>query len=57
MSKSVTVPSLWDDAKAAKLDEPGLLLYRSNLLGADLRITMQDTRCHRSARHGHHQGP
>ena len=39
MSNSVTVPSLWDDAKAAKLDEPGLLLYRSNLLGADLRIT------------------
>jgi rhamnulose-1-phosphate aldolase/alcohol dehydrogenase len=29
----------WDDAHAAKLDEPGLLLYRSNLLGSDLRIT------------------
>jgi rhamnulose-1-phosphate aldolase/alcohol dehydrogenase len=29
----------WDDAKAALLDEPGLLLYRSNLLGSDLRIT------------------
>ena len=39
MSNSVTVPSLWDDTKAANLDEPGLLLYRSNLLGADLRIT------------------
>ena len=39
MSNSITVPSLWDDAKAAALDEPGLLLYRSNLLGADLRIT------------------
>ena len=39
MSNSVTVPSLWDDSKAATLDEPGLLLYRSNLLGADLRIT------------------
>ena len=39
MSNSVTVPSLWDDARAASLDEPGLLLYRSNLLGADLRIT------------------
>ena len=39
MTNSVTVPSLWDDAKAAGLDEPGLLLYRSNLLGADLRIT------------------
>jgi rhamnulose-1-phosphate aldolase/alcohol dehydrogenase len=31
--------NLWDDAHAATLDEPGLLLYRSNLLGADLRIT------------------
>lgn len=39
MSNSITVPSLWDDKKAAALDEPGLLLYRSNLLGADLRIT------------------
>ncbi len=39
MSNSITVPSLWDDSKAANLDEPGLLLYRSNLLGADLRIT------------------
>src|SRR5437762_7078978 len=39
MLNSVTVPSLWDDAKARGLDEPGLLLYRSNLLGADLRIT------------------
>ncbi|MGY0195275.1 bifunctional rhamnulose-1-phosphate aldolase/short-chain dehydrogenase [Leptothrix sp. BB-4] len=29
----------WDDARAATLDEPGLLLYRSNLLGSDLRIT------------------
>jgi rhamnulose-1-phosphate aldolase/alcohol dehydrogenase len=29
----------WDAAKAATLDEPGLLLYRSNLLGADKRIT------------------
>ncbi len=31
--------SLWDTAHANTLDEPGLLLYRSNLLGADLRIT------------------
>ena len=31
--------SRWDDAKAAALDEPGRLLYRSNLLGADKRIT------------------
>ena len=29
----------WDDAHAAALDEPGRLLYRSNLLGSDLRIT------------------
>jgi rhamnulose-1-phosphate aldolase/alcohol dehydrogenase len=33
------LPNLWDDARAAQLDEPGLLLYRSNLLGSDLRIT------------------
>ena len=33
------MPDLWDDAHAATLDEPGLLLYRSNLLGSDLRIT------------------
>ena len=33
------LPDLWDDGYAAKLDEPGLLLYRSNLLGSDLRIT------------------
>ncbi|MGB6193586.1 MAG: bifunctional rhamnulose-1-phosphate aldolase/short-chain dehydrogenase, partial [Terracidiphilus sp.] len=29
----------WDDNVAAKLDEPELLRYRSNLLGSDLRIT------------------
>ena len=29
----------WDDAEAAGLSEPELLRYRSNLLGADLRIT------------------
>ena len=29
----------WDAAQAAKMSEPELLLYRSNLLGADLRIT------------------
>jgi rhamnulose-1-phosphate aldolase/alcohol dehydrogenase len=33
------LPNLWDDAVAAGLDEPGQLMYRSNLLGADLRIT------------------
>ncbi len=35
------VSYLWDDTKAAALegDEVGLLIYRSNLLGADLRLT------------------
>jgi rhamnulose-1-phosphate aldolase/alcohol dehydrogenase len=31
--------NLWDDAAAARMDEPGRLLYRSNLLGSDKRIT------------------
>ena len=39
MTDAGRVPDLWDDAHAAALDEPGLLLYRSNLLGQDLRIT------------------
>ncbi len=45
MSKTAStfkhVSYLWDDAKAAALagDEVGLLVYRSNLLGADLRLT------------------
>jgi len=30
---------LWDNEFASGLDEPELLRYRSNLLGADLRIT------------------
>ncbi len=30
---------LWDEKTASQLDEPELLRYRSNLLGADLRIT------------------
>src|SRR5580700_11044793 len=35
------VSYLWDDAKAAELagDEVALLIYRSNLLGAYLRLT------------------
>jgi len=35
------VSYLWDEKKAAELegDEVGLLIYRSNLLGADLRLT------------------
>src|SRR5687767_5610538 len=39
MNERTTIPSLWDEARAARLDEPGLLLYRSNLLGSDQRIT------------------
>ncbi len=31
--------NLWDSAKAAKMSEPEKLLYRSNLLGSDKRIT------------------
>ncbi|TRA99470.1 MULTISPECIES: bifunctional rhamnulose-1-phosphate aldolase/short-chain dehydrogenase [Rhizobium/Agrobacterium group] len=37
--KSRLLESRWDDAYARTLDEPGKLLYRSNLLGADKRIT------------------
>ena len=33
------ITSLWDDATAATLSAPELLLYRSNLLGSDMRIT------------------
>jgi rhamnose utilization protein RhaD (predicted bifunctional aldolase and dehydrogenase) len=35
------VSYLWDESKAAELegDEVALLIYRSNLLGADLRLT------------------
>src|SRR5262245_24388055 len=41
MSKSSYkfVNHLWDDVAAAKLDAVGRLIYRSNLLGSDLRIT------------------
>jgi len=35
------VSYLWDEAQATSLagDEVALLIYRSNLLGADLRLT------------------
>ncbi len=38
---AVTEPlsNLWDDAKASAMSEPDRLRYRSNLLGADKRIT------------------
>ncbi len=38
MSQFLPFPQ-WNHAHAATLDEPALLLYRSNLLGSDLRIT------------------
>ncbi len=33
------LPNRWDDAAAAGMSEPQLLLYRSNLLGSDKRVT------------------
>ena len=41
VAKFKYVSYLWDEAKAASLagDEVALLIYRSNLLGADLRLT------------------
>jgi rhamnulose-1-phosphate aldolase/alcohol dehydrogenase len=33
------IPNGWDEAHAARLSGPELLLYRSNLLGSDRRIT------------------
>lgn len=49
------VSYLWDDQEAAKLegDEVALLIYRSNLLGADLRLTNYgggNTSCKASAK-------
>ncbi len=31
--------NLWDKGKASGMNDPELLLYRSNLLGSDKRIT------------------
>src|SRR3981081_2590145 len=50
------VSYLWDEKKAAELagDEAGLLIYRSNLLGADLRLTNYgggNTSCKTTAKH------
>ncbi|MGL4402080.1 MAG: bifunctional rhamnulose-1-phosphate aldolase/short-chain dehydrogenase [Luteolibacter sp.] len=39
MSNYQHVNFLWDDAQAASLDPVGRLIYRSNLLGSDQRIT------------------
>src|SRR5450631_3936140 len=38
-TSSTAIPSLWDDAKAAAMTEPERLVYRSNLLGSDKRVT------------------
>jgi rhamnulose-1-phosphate aldolase/alcohol dehydrogenase len=39
VNQKQAITSLWDDSVAATLSEPEKLLYRSNLLGSDLRIT------------------
>ncbi len=39
MSNHQHVNFLWDDSKAASLDPVGRLIYRSNLLGDDQRVT------------------
>lgn len=40
MSSTFVLPeNRWNSQHASTLDEPGLLLYRSNLLGADLSLT------------------
>lgn len=38
-AESQRLENLWDDAKAASMSESEKLLYRSNLLGSDKRIT------------------
>src|SRR5580658_7638501 len=39
LADSLLLPNRWDDAHAAQLSPAQLLLYRSNLLGADKRVT------------------
>ncbi len=39
VAQSRLLENRWDDARAATMDESGKLLYRSNLLGSDKRIT------------------
>ena len=39
MHNPTRLENLWDDAHAAAMSEPEKLLYRSNLLGSDKRIT------------------
>ena len=38
-SSSSRLSNLWDDAKAAEMTEAERLVYRSNLLGSDMRVT------------------
>ena len=38
-AQSLTLADQWDAAYAASLSSPEVLLYRSNLLGGDKRIT------------------
>ena len=37
--ENLLLPNLWDDARAALMSESEKLLYRSNLLGSDKRVT------------------
>jgi rhamnulose-1-phosphate aldolase/alcohol dehydrogenase len=37
--KRARLADLWDDKKAARMSEPDRLVYRSNLLGSDKRVT------------------
>ena len=38
-SDGTRLVNLWDDAKASAMSEPSRLVYRSNLLGSDKRVT------------------
>jgi rhamnulose-1-phosphate aldolase/alcohol dehydrogenase len=38
-AETARLASLWDDAKAAAMSEPQRLVYRSNILGSDKRVT------------------
>ena len=38
-SDGTRLANLWDDAKASAMSEPSRLVYRSNLLGSDKRVT------------------
>ena len=39
LNTTIPLPNFWEDSKAAELSEPEKLLYRSNILGADKRVT------------------